>query len=138
MPPQDFEQIIRFGAFELDLRAGELRRGGIRLPVQGRPIQALAILLRSPGQLVTREQLRDELWPADTFVDFEHGLHNAIARIRSILGDTAETPRFIETLPRRGYRFIAVVEPAVPTVPPAPEVTNSQDLDGNDLGSTVS
>jgi DNA-binding winged helix-turn-helix (wHTH) protein len=112
MPSQNAGQIIRFGAFELDLRAGELRRGGIRLPVQGRPIQALAILLRNPGQLVTREQLREELWPADTFVDFEHGLHNAVARIRSVLGDTAETPRFIETLPRRGYRFIAPVEPA--------------------------
>src|SRR2546426_1403731 len=80
MNPQD-SQIIRFGAFELDLRAGELRRRGIRLPVQGRPVQALAILLRNPGQLVTREQLRAELWPADTFVDFEHGLHNAVARL---------------------------------------------------------
>jgi TolB-like protein/DNA-binding winged helix-turn-helix (wHTH) protein/Tfp pilus assembly protein PilF len=120
MSRQDADQIIRFDAFELDLRAGELRRGGIRLPVQGRPIQALAVLLRNPGQLVTREQLREELWPADTFVDFEHGLHNAVARIRSILGDTAETPRFIETLPRRGYRFIAPLEP-VPALTPEPE-----------------
>src|ERR1700676_3237897 len=110
MPAQDSEQTIRFGAFELDLRAGELRRGGIRLPVQGRPLQVLAILLRNPGQLVTQEELRAELWPADTFVDFEHGIHNAVARLRAILGDTANTPRFIETLARRGYRFVATVE----------------------------
>lgn len=115
LPPQDYSQIIRFGPFELDVRSGELRKGGIRLPVQGRPIQALAILVRTPGQLVTREQLHDELWSSDTFVDFEHGLHNAIARIRAILGDTAETPRFIETLPRRGYRFIGTVEALTPS-----------------------
>src|SRR5262245_52536971 len=111
MQPQDSGQVVRFGAFELDLRAGELRRGKIRLPLQGRPIQTLAILVRNPGQLVTREQLRQELWSADTFVDFEHGLHNAVARIRAVLGDSPETPRFIETLPRRGYRFIATVQP---------------------------
>src|SRR5712691_5900121 len=112
MPAQNSEQIVRFGAFELDLRAGELRRSGIRLPVQGRPLQVLAILLRTAGQLVTGEQLRSELWPADTFVDFEHGVHNAVARVRAVLGDTADRPRFIETLPRRGYRFIGAVEAA--------------------------
>ena len=117
------EHIVRFGVFELDLRAGELRREGIRLPVQGRPVQALAILLRAAGQVVTREELRTELWPADTFVDFEHGLHNAVARLRAVLGDTAENPRYIETLPRRGYRFIAKVEPAERLQdPPAPSV----------------
>ena len=134
MPAQDSGLNVRFGAFELDLRAGELRRSGIRLPVQGRPLQVLAILLRNPGELVTREQLRTELWPADTFVDFEHGVHNAVARLRAVLGDTADTPRYIETLPRRGYRFIGVAEStgraatetalepaaAAPSIPAAP------------------
>src|ERR1041385_7025130 len=96
MPAHDSDQIIRFADFELDLRAGELRRYGIRLPVQGRPVQVLAILVRNPGQLVTQEELRAELWPADTFVDFEHGIHNAVARLRAVLGDTAENPRYIE------------------------------------------
>src|ERR1700676_3882402 len=121
MPAQDSDQIVRFAAFELDLHAGELRRSGIRLPVQGRPLQVLAVLLKTPGQLVTGEQLRTELWPADTFVDFEHGVRNAVARLRAILGDTADRPRFIETLPRRGYRFIgAVTESAAESVPAAP------------------
>jgi TolB-like protein/DNA-binding winged helix-turn-helix (wHTH) protein/Flp pilus assembly protein TadD len=100
---------IRFGNFELDVRSGELSKRGVRLPIQGRPVQALAILLENPGQIVTREEMRKRLWPADTFVDFEHGLHNAIARLREALSDSADTPRFIETLPRRGYRFIAPV-----------------------------
>jgi TolB-like protein/DNA-binding winged helix-turn-helix (wHTH) protein/Flp pilus assembly protein TadD len=157
MPAQDPEQIIRFGDFELDLRAGELRRGGIRLPVQGRPVQTLAILLRNPGQLVTREELHAELWHADTFVDFEHGLHNAVARLRAVLGDTANTPRFIETLARRGYRFVAAVgpapastrvqepapePPAAQTGPAAPDLTKgpeepsppAKDLEGDPLG----
>ena len=101
---------IRFGAFELDVRTGELRRNGIRLPLQGRPIQILAVLLEQPGEMVTRDDLRRRLWPADTFVDFDHALHNGIARLRDVLGDSAELPRFIETLPRRGYRYI---EPTV-------------------------
>jgi DNA-binding response OmpR family regulator len=92
MPAQDSGQIIRFGGFELDVRAGELRRHGIRLPVHGRPLQLLAILLRSPGRLFTSEELRQELWPADTFVDFEHGVRNAVARLRAVLGDTADRP----------------------------------------------
>src|ERR1700730_7160222 len=117
---QNSGRTVRFAAFELDLEAGELRRSGVRLPVQGRPLQVLAILLRTPGQLVTTEQLRTELWPADTFVDFEHGVRNAVARLRATLGDTADRPRFIETLPRRGYRFIgALSEVAVPPVPVA-------------------
>jgi TolB-like protein/DNA-binding winged helix-turn-helix (wHTH) protein/Flp pilus assembly protein TadD len=98
--------IIRFGAFSVDLRAAELRKNGIRLPLQGRPIQILVILLEQPGQVVTREELRRHLWPADTFVDFDHALHNGIARLREALGDSAEAPRYIETLPRRGYRYV--------------------------------
>src|SRR5260370_12104806 len=103
MPAQDSAQIVRFGDFELDLRAGELRRAGIRLPVQGRPLQVLAILLRSPGQVVTGEQLRTELWPADTFFDFEHGVHNAVARLPAVLRDAPAKPRYIQTLPRRCF-----------------------------------
>ncbi|HLJ16463.1 MAG TPA: winged helix-turn-helix domain-containing protein [Bryobacteraceae bacterium] len=119
MPTQDSEQIVRFSTFELDLQAGELRRSGVRLPVQGRPLQVLVLLLRTPGQLVTTEQLRNELWPADTFVDFEHGVRNAVARLRAVLGDNAERPRFVETLPRRGYRFIGAVATAAAQAVPA-------------------
>src|SRR6266513_2269859 len=103
-------RVLRFDTFELDLRAGELRKRGVKLRLQGQPLQLLAILLQGAGNLVTREELRSQLWPADTFVDFDHSLHNAIGRIRETLGDSAETPRYIETLPRRGYRFIAPVE----------------------------
>ena len=103
-------RLLRFDSFELDVRAAELRKGGIKLRLQGQPIQVLAKLLSCSGELVTREELRAEIWPAETFVDFDHSLHNAISRIREVLGDSAETPRYIETLPRRGYRFIRPVE----------------------------
>jgi len=103
-------RVLRFDSFELDLHAGELRKRGVKLRLQGQPIQVLAILLQSAGNLVTREELRSQLWPADTFVDFDHSLHNSIGRIRETLGDSAGIPRYIETLPRRGYRFIAPVE----------------------------
>jgi TolB-like protein/DNA-binding winged helix-turn-helix (wHTH) protein len=111
-------RVLRFDIFDLDLRAGELRKHGVKLRLQGQPLQVLAILLESAGNLVTREELRSRLWPADTFVDFDHSLHNAIARIREALADSAETPRYIETLPRRGYRFITQVEQVHPEVPP--------------------
>ena len=101
---------LRFDGFELDARAGELRKNGIRLRLRGQPLQVLAILLERAGDVVTREDLQTRIWPADTFVDFDHSLHNAIARIREVLGDSAENPRYIETLPRRGYRFIGSVE----------------------------
>ena len=99
-----------FDAFELDTRAGELRKHGVKLRLQGQPLQVLATLLNRAGDVVTRDELRAEIWTDDTFVDFDHSLHNAIARIREALGDSAEMPRYIETLPRRGYRFIAPVE----------------------------
>jgi TolB-like protein/Flp pilus assembly protein TadD len=108
--PSPIERVLRFDVFELDVRLGELRKKGARLRLQGQPLQVLAALLRRPGELVTREELRDEIWSADTFVDFDHSLHNAIARIRGVLGDSATSPRYIETLPRRGYRFIPAVE----------------------------
>jgi len=103
---------LRFDDFELDVRAGQLRRQGVRLRLRGQPLQVLEILLERAGEVVTREELRSRIWPADTFVDFDHSLHNAVARIREVLGDSAENPRYIETLPRRGYRYIGPVENA--------------------------
>lgn len=100
---------IRFGAFEVDLRTGELRKHGIKIRLQEQPLQILQKLLEHPGESVTREELQKHIWPADTFVDFDHGLYSAIQRLRDALGDTAEKPRYIETLPRRGYRFIGVI-----------------------------
>src|SRR5437016_4934498 len=99
-------RILRFDQFELDLRAGELRKRGIKLRLRGQPLQVLATLLENAGKVVTREELRQRIWLAGTFVDFNHSLNNAIARIRETLGDSAATPRYIETLPRHGYRFI--------------------------------
>jgi eukaryotic-like serine/threonine-protein kinase len=100
----------RFGAYEVDLRSGELYKHGIRLKLQDQPFQILALLLERPGDVVTREELRQKLWPADTFGDFDTGLNSAIKKLRDVLADSAEKPRYIETLPRRGYRFIAHVE----------------------------
>src|SRR6266849_1310527 len=99
----------RFGIFELDLRSGELRRNGSKLKIQEQSLQVLALLLAHPGEPVTRDELRNRLWPADTFVDFDHSVNAAIRRLRDALGDSAENPRFVETLARRGYRFIAPV-----------------------------
>src|ERR1700676_3319567 len=108
--PGPAPRAIRFGVFEIDPQAGELRKSGVKLKLQDQPFQVLMTLLSKPGLVVTREELRKQLWDADTFVDFEHSLGTAINKIREVLGDSAETPRFIETLPRRGYRFIASVE----------------------------
>ena len=100
------QSVVRFGVFELDLRVGELRKSGVRLTLQQQPLLLLSVLLEKPGELVTREELRKRLWPEDTFVDFEHGLNATVRRLRDTLGDSAESPRFVETIPRRGYRFI--------------------------------
>jgi TolB-like protein/DNA-binding winged helix-turn-helix (wHTH) protein/thioredoxin-like negative regulator of GroEL len=118
MPTSDLcVRLLRFDNFELDVRAGELRKHGVRLRLQGQPLQVLAALLKSGGDVVTREELRAQIWTTDTFVDFDHSLHNAIARLREALGDSAERPRYIETLPRRGYRFIAPVDAGDPSAP---------------------
>src|SRR5580765_1319500 len=101
-------RLVRFGAFEADVKTGELRKDGVRLKFSGQPFQVLAILLEHPGDVVTREELQRRLW-ADTFVDVERNLNTAINKIREVLGDSAESPRYLETLPRRGYRFIAPV-----------------------------
>ncbi len=100
---------VRFGDFEADLKTGELWRNGDRLRVQEQPFQVLAMLLARPGELVTRDELRQRLWPADTFVDFDHSLNTAINKLREALGDSASDPKYIETLARRGYRFVAEV-----------------------------
>ena len=107
-------QLIRFGAFEVDTRSGELRRQGSRVNLQEQPFQALVLLLERPGEVVTREELSKRLWPEDTFVDFERGLNKAINKLRAALRDDAEKPCFIETLPQHGYRFIAPVESVAP------------------------
>jgi DNA-binding winged helix-turn-helix (wHTH) protein len=101
--------ILRFGVFEMDLRSGELRKQGVRIKLQDQPFQVLRLLLQQAGKLVTREELRSQIWPGDTFVDFDNSLNAAINKLREALGDSADSPRFIETLPRRGYRFIAPV-----------------------------
>src|SRR5439155_14009181 len=117
--PATTSAVVRFGVFEVDLRAEELRKNGSKLKLAGQPFQVLAILLERPGELVTREELRKRLWP-DTFVDVDHNLNTAINKIREVLGDSAENPRFVETLPRRGYRFIAPVEGNRVAAPIAP------------------
>ena len=100
---------VRFSVFEVDLRAGELRKHGLRIRLQQQPFKVLEMLLQRPGEVVTRDELRGALWPADTFVDFDHGLNKTINKIRDALGESAESPRFVETVSRRGYRFIAEV-----------------------------
>ena len=101
---------IRFGVFELDLRAGELRKQGLKIKLQEQPFEVLVMLLERPGEVVTREEIQQKLWPADTFLDFEHGINAAVKRLREALDDTADNPRFVETLARRGYRFICPVD----------------------------
>src|SRR5215469_4208567 len=101
---------FRFGVYELDVRAGELRKNGLTIKLQKQPLQVLKILLGQPGEIITREELRNQLWPADTFVDFDHSLNSAVQRLRDVLGDSGNNPRYIETLPRYGYRFISQIE----------------------------
>jgi len=110
MSPKDADGIFRFGAYEADPGSGELRKSGLRLRVQEQPFQVLLVLLQRPSEVVTREELRQKLWPADTFVDFDHSLNTVINKLREALNDSAANPRFIETLARRGYRFLAPVE----------------------------
>src|SRR5450759_4851573 len=115
---------VRFGAFELDLRTGELRKHGIRLKLQDQPFQVLQALVERPGELVTREEIQRRIWADGSFVDFDQSLNRAVNKVREALGDTAENSRYIETMARRGYRFIAPVEgapkPVAPTASQAP------------------
>ena len=110
MPNESQSAVYRFENFEADVRAGELRKHGMRLKLSGQPFQVLVVLLRRAGDVVTREELQQALWPADTYVDFDHGLNTAINKVRSALGDSGSSPRFVETLARRGYRFIGTVQ----------------------------
>src|SRR6202140_4541577 len=124
------KSIFRFGLYELDGGTGELRKDGkLRPRVQGQPLEVLLHLLAHPGEVVTREELRQRLWPADTFVDFDHGVNAATKRLRDALGDSPDNPRFVETLQRRGYRFIGAINGSpdgdaddVPTATPSPQI----------------
>ena len=112
LPPADAARTrkVRFGVFEFDAQSSELRKRGLRVRLLGQPVRILAMLLDRPGELVTREEIQKALWPEDTFVNFEHSLNAAMKRLRRALGDSPGNPRFVETLPRRGYRFIAPTE----------------------------
>jgi DNA-binding winged helix-turn-helix (wHTH) protein len=121
--PQNNPSIVRFGVFEVDLNAAELRKSGVKLRLQGQPFQVLTLLLERTGEVVTREELQQRLWPSDTFVDFDHSLNTAINKVREVLGDSASSPRYVETLARRGYRFIAPVQ--TETHRPAAQPTTS-------------
>src|ERR1035437_2330188 len=105
-----FHRTRRFGVFDVDLRTAELRKHGVRIRLEEQPFHILALLLECPGELMTREELRQRLWSADTFVDFDRSLNKAMSKLRLALGDSAESPRYIETLHRRGYRFIATIQ----------------------------
>jgi DNA-binding winged helix-turn-helix (wHTH) protein len=117
MASESKTKIARFGVFELDLDAGELRKNGVKLRLQEQPFQVLTELLQHPGDVVTREELRNKLWHSGTFVDFDHSLNTAVNKLREVLGDSASNPRFVETLARRGYRFIAPVQTAAVDAP---------------------
>jgi cholera toxin transcriptional activator len=118
-------RVARFGVFELDLSAGELRKSGVKLRLQGQPFQVLALLLERAGEVVTREELQQRLWPSDTFVDFDHSLNTAINKVREALGDSASSPRYVETLARRGYRFIAPLQSEGKELTPASTTATS-------------
>src|SRR5215469_13960948 len=116
-------QFARFGSFEVDFRERKLTKGGIRIRLQEQPFRILALLLEHPGQLVTREEIRSQVWPQDLFVDFDAALNTAVGKLRAALNDSADNPRFLETVPRHGYRFVAPVvwspelDAQVPTKP---------------------
>src|SRR6266699_7216305 len=111
---------IRFGVFEVDLQAWELRKHGLRIKLRDQPFQILSLLLARPGQVVSRDELQKQLWPNDTFVDFDSGLNKAVNHLREALGDSADSPRFIETLPKRGYRFVGTLKASAPALQSAP------------------
>src|SRR6478672_13198901 len=109
MEPPRHTSVVQFGTYEIALHSGELRRAGVRIRVQQQPLRLLEILLERPGEVVTREELRSQIWPNESFGDFDQAVNVAIAKLRGALGDSADNPRYIETLPRRGYRFLAEV-----------------------------
>ena len=119
--PAGSASLFHFGVFELNLGAGELRKRGIRIKIQEQPLQILGLLIVCPGEVVTREQIQKKLWDGDTFVDFDNAINSAVRKMRDALGDTSENPRFVETVARRGYRFIAPVKQHLAAVPPVQE-----------------
>jgi DNA-binding winged helix-turn-helix (wHTH) protein len=127
MSASEQQRVVRFGVFTFDPRAGELLKLGRKLKIQGQPVEILAMLLERPGEIVTREEFQKRLWPDNTFVDFEHSLNAAVKRLRDAMGDSADAPQYVETLARRGYRFIAVIEPQEqPNEKPAAETQVGQ------------
>src|SRR5689334_12349240 len=132
--PASSAERVQFGVFELDLQSAELRKSGSKVKLQEQPLKILQILLENPGQIVSREELRQRVWPANTFVEFDQGLYSAMARLRDALGDSSESPHFIETVAKRGYRFIAPV-----TVPAAALIAEaaSDDQDSVKVGKTL-
>src|SRR5580765_3618856 len=135
------QRMVRFGDFEVDLHAGELRKSGSLVKLQEQPFKVLQILLEHHGDLVTREELRSRIWPDRSFGDFDHAVNIAIGKLRAALGDSADTPLFVQTVPRRGYRFVVAVEwgpaialaPAGPTVSTAPQAEEAQRQAGGSL-----
>ena len=121
MPLSHTENTVRFGQFELDLRTRQLTKNGAKIRLSQQPIQVLSLLLEDPGEIVTREEFKQRLWSSDVFVDFDHGLNKSIQKLREALGDSAGSPRYIETIPRIGYRFIALDNEAVGSVEPPSE-----------------
>jgi len=148
MPPNSTSKLYRFGPFEADEKTGELRKQGRRLAVQGQPLQVLFLLLSRPGDLVTRGEIQQAIWPEGTFVDFDHSLNTAINKIRDALGDSAANPRFVETLAKRGYRFVAPVEvidgasgartSGATATPPAAKPPTAEDQPGANAGAGFS
>ena len=117
-PPNNGLHRVRFGEFEADLRIGEVRKAGSRVKLQDQPFKVLQILLENPGNIVSREELQSRIWPEESYGDFDHAVNVAVGKLRTALGDSAENPSFIETVPRRGYRFVAAVQ-GPPALPPA-------------------
>lgn len=115
--PSHSSGVVRFDLFEVDLRAGELYKAGHKIKLQIQPFHALALLLERPGEVITRQEFEKKLWPGDTFVDFDHSLNTAIKKLRQALGDDKKKPRFVETLPKRGYRFIGSLKDTAPQLP---------------------
>src|SRR5215831_11925740 len=128
-PPQlsmasqpSFPVMLRFGPFEVNPQSGEFQKNGIRIRLSGQPVRILLILLERPGQVVSREELRQQIWSDGTFVDFEGGLNAAINKLRRALSDSAENPRYVETIPSRGYRFIGALAPVAPVTSAPPDI----------------
>src|SRR5437763_3710154 len=137
VPASSGDERVQFGTFEVYMKSGELRRNGNRIRLQEQPFQILSMLLEHPGEVVSREEMRGRLWPADTFVDFDHSLNAAVRRLRDALGDSAENPRFVETVSRRGYRLLVPVIGAAAPTPTPHAVTHPSKRRGWWVGGTA-